>query len=109
MLLSGKLKPATVIVPLLVALGVLVLPQAAATVTSTASAANNQVEPASGSSTVLLPRGGFPDSTDAVCKFFHLRRFKGGCSARSRGFEQADPTRHQQLFEAPQRHLGGQS
>jgi hypothetical protein len=39
MLLSGKLKPATVMVPLLVVPGVFVLPQAAATVAKAANAA----------------------------------------------------------------------
>src|ERR1700674_487215 len=96
MLLSGKLKPATVMVPLTVVPGVVVvLPHAAATVANVASAATNQTEPLMRSMRSSLALAGRPPSNTGVLHIIHLGCLEGAGPRCDRRLEQPDSSRHQ--------------
>src|ERR1700694_1110492 len=109
MLLSGKLKPAAVIVPLLVVPGVVVVPpQAAATIASVASAATNQTEPLMRFIRSSLALAGRPRSNPRVVNIIHLGGLEGAGALDDGCLEQSDATWHERPLQARQQQLSRQ-
>src|SRR6266852_1405 len=105
MLLSAKLKPATVTLPLLPEL-LGVLPHAVAAIASAARPASSHLGPSlrfiRSSS---LARIWASDPTPGSRRFFHLCGLEGGRTPRGRGGEQADAPRHEQALQPREQQL----
>src|SRR5712691_3295291 len=108
MLLSAKLKPATVMLPLLPEL-LGVLPHAVAAIASAARPASNHL----GASlrfirSSSLARFWASDPTAGSLRFFHLCGFEGGRPPRGRGGQQADAPRHENALQTREKHFSRQ-